>query len=240
MPKKHSFAAVRFLLLIISVNAAADDFIPRMGEDLHELFQPEPLIILGAGGVLSAFAMSLEDPEGNAGFMGEGTLRDLSEVVDVSMGYPLLGGAVLLWAGGGVFDSQEAEDTGQMLSEGLLITYGITGVLKIGTARIRPDGSNSRSFPSGHAAGTACTAVILWDRYGAGAGIPAALIAGFTVLSRITLGKHYPSDVIAGAAVGAAAGLAVVNAYEDDGSDHQIQPAPGIRWSSSDGFGIYF
>ena len=66
-------------------------------------------------------------------------------------------------------------------------------------------------------------------------------IAVFTALSRVTLGKHYPSDVIAGASIGTAVGLAVVLAHEDgSGSEHQIQPTLGIRWSNSEGFGVYF
>ena len=113
--------------------------------------------------------------------------------------------------------------------------------MKLASGRTRPDGIDTRSFPSGHSSGTACAAVILWDSYVSGAGIPAAAIAVFTALSRITLGKHYPSDVIAGAAIGTAVGLAVVAAHEDDaGSGHQIQPTLGIRWSSSEGFGVYF
>ena len=127
-----------------------------------------------------------------------------------------------------------------MLTEGLLISYGITGALKLGTGRLRPNGSDSRSFPSGHSAGTMCSAVIIWDRCGAGAGIPAAVIAAFTALSRIQLEKHYPSDVIAGCAIGAAAGLAVVNARDEDGSSERVVPALGFCWSSGDGFGVYF
>ncbi|MEV4433173.1 phosphatase PAP2 family protein [Streptomyces sp. NPDC049555] len=65
----------------------------------------------------------------------------------------------------------------------------------------RPD---SPSFPSGHtAAATAFTVAVarVWPRAGALCAVPAALVA----LERVHSGAHYPSDVVAGAALGAAA-----------------------------------
>ena len=228
-------------MFIMASNSAGDDFLHLMGRDIHNLFSPGPLITFASGGAVAAGAYFLEDSEGYRGFMGDGFLEDCAKGCDVALGLPLLAGASILWAGSAAFGSENTEETGQMLTEGLLITYGLTGVLKLGTGRERPDGSNSRSFPSGHSAGTACSAFIIWDRYGPEAGIPAAFVAGFTALSRITLGKHYPSDVIAGAAIGLAAGLAVTKAHnEDSPHDPGIQPAVMVHWSTSNGFGVYF
>jgi len=210
---------------------------PAIGEDAGHLLDTAPLVSLGAGAALSTAAFLTECPHGNEGFMGHGFLEDCSEVCDAAFGWPLLGGAVALWAGGTLADSPDTEEAGQMLTEGLLITYGFTGLLKLGTGRLRPDGSNNRSFPSGHAAGTACVAVIVWDRWGPEAGIPAALIAGFTALSRVTLGKHYPSDVIAGAAIGASTGLAVAGAHSDRDGD-TVVPAVKIWWDTESGLGL--
>jgi undecaprenyl-diphosphatase len=64
------------------------------------------------------------------------------------------------------------------------------------------------SFPSGHAATSAAGAValaLLVRRF-----IPAlALLAAAIAFSRIYVGVHYPLDVVAGAALGAAVALAV-------------------------------
>jgi len=62
------------------------------------------------------------------------------------------------------------------------------------------------SFPSGHATAAFAVAVAL---AGAPHGLgPAALVlAGGIALSRVYLGAHYPLDVVAGAALGAAVGL---------------------------------
>jgi hypothetical protein len=232
----------RFLLAVILLLPAIcspKDFVPGMGDDLHELFSRDPLIVMGTGAVATGAAFLIESPCGNPGFMGDGFLHQASVVSHHTMGLPLLGVSAVLWGAGSLGDSPRTEETGQMLTEGLLLTYGLTGVLKLGTGRERPDGSNSRSFPSAHSAGTACAAVILWDRYGAGAGIPAAAVSVFTALSRVHMGRHYPSDVIAGAAIGLSVGLAVTRAHGEADSPY-IHPALGIRWSSENGFGVYF
>jgi len=244
MPKRAD--QLRRLLFIVLISflfaeVAADDFLHFMGEDIHHFFSTDPLTVIGLGGAVTAGAFILESREGNTGFMGEGCLQNCSEICDIAFGLPLLGASSIMWAGGAVAGNSDTEDTGQMLTEGLLLTYGLAGALKLGSGRTRPDHSNTRSFPSVHASGTACAAVILWDSYGPGAGIPAAAVAVFTALSRVTLGKHYPSDVIAGASIGTAVGLAVALAHEEDSRSGQlIQPTFGIRWSSSGGFGVYF
>jgi hypothetical protein len=231
--------ATLILLTVTCLAVHAGDFVPSLGDDIHEMVSPPSLTVLGSGAILTASSIFLENPSGNAGFLGSGFLHDASVFCHHTMGLPLLGGAIATWAGGSLFDSRSAEETGQMLTEGLLLTYGAAGILKLGTGRVRPDGSNSRSFPSAHAAGTACTAVILWDRYGAGAGIPMASVAAFTALSRVHLGSHFPSDVLAGTAIGVSVGLAVADAHSKEGSSQSVQPAFGIQWSSQLGFGVY-
>ena len=68
------------------------------------------------------------------------------------------------------------------------------------------------SFPSGHAAGSfAFAAFVLTLNRRAGA--IALLIAVLIGLSRIALGVHYPSDVLAGAVLGSVAGWASARWY---------------------------
>jgi undecaprenyl-diphosphatase len=73
------------------------------------------------------------------------------------------------------------------------------------TARVRAP--NNSSFPSGHTLAAFCTAYVLSES----APQTAACVgfAGAVAVSRVHLRAHHPSDVVGGAAIGAALGLAL-------------------------------
>lgn len=78
----------------------------------------------------------------------------------------------------------------------------VTGGLKLTVSERRPDDSDMRSFPSGHAARAFAGAELVRSEYGLGWGAGAyAVAAGVSVL-RVAGDHHYAHDVIAGAAVG--------------------------------------
>jgi membrane-associated phospholipid phosphatase len=68
----------------------------------------------------------------------------------------------------------------------------------------------STAMPSGHASASAAAAVILGYLLGGRWGWAVALLAVAVGFARVYIGVHYPSDVLAGAAVGAAVGLVAV------------------------------
>jgi undecaprenyl-diphosphatase len=63
---------------------------------------------------------------------------------------------------------------------------------------VRPD---TPSFPSGHAA-TAAAGALAFSRIWPAAAIPAWTLAAIIAISRIALGVHFPSDVLAGFVLG--------------------------------------
>ncbi len=109
-------------------------------------------------------------------------------------------------------------------TESLLLMHGITTIGKYTFGRQRPEGGNRLSFPSGHSAQSFMVASWLATdlyrthqdsplRY-AYAGAP-YLFAGFVGVTRIGGGKHYFTDVVAGALLGSAIGYAMYNYHFD-------------------------
>ncbi len=84
----------------------------------------------------------------------------------------------------------------------------------------------SSSFPSGHSASASAYAVATAMEAPAMAAPVAALAAG-VAYSRITTGVHYPSDVIAGAAIGAAVASATTKIWPRvDPNPARVTPTP--------------
>lgn len=106
-----------------------------------------------------------------------------------------------------------------------LLTYG----LKESLPELRPDRSDRRSFPSGHAAISFAAAASLQNRYGWRIGVPAQLVAAFVGVSRVEARKHHWYDVAAGAALGEATGFLLTRKR-----DAAVQIFP---WAGSDGAG---
>lgn len=65
------------------------------------------------------------------------------------------------------------------------------------------------SFPSSHATSTTAAAILIGRAAGRDPWILPAILVPPMLLSRLVLGVHYPTDVTAGAAIGAASAMAV-------------------------------
>lgn len=147
----------------------------------------------------------------------------------------------ITWLGSGwvllallpAFRKRELRRPPYWLLAGVLGTSLLVQVLKYLVGRARPcqvlswanavyvAPPDNPSFPSGHSAGSFAVAAfvfMLHRRWGLFALVVAALIG----LSRVALGVHYPSDVVAGAilgmAVGGLAGLGATRALRQPAS----------------------
>lgn len=155
----------------------------------------QSVIVIGAGLVLvPASALAGEHGWEAASNVGRNLL------VAASLGVPAVQGD---WRG----DLQAAES--------LLAAGGTTYVLKEVTHERRPDGSDTRSFPSGHTSVSFAAAATLEKRYGWRAGLPALAVASFVGLARVEADKHYVHDVLAGAAIGTVSGFLLTSRYND-------------------------
>ena len=103
-----------------------------------------------------------------------------------------------------------ARDEAWLQTEAFALTFGVTFGLKTVVGRLRPLGSSSpSSFPSGHTSAAFCAATLISRDQGPALGIPAFALASLTGFSRIESGRHYPSDVVAGAAIGTLCALVI-------------------------------
>lgn len=119
------------------------------------------------------------------------------------------GAALGTWALGKAFDSPRTAAVGADLIEAQLVTQTLVQGLKFSVRRPRPDGSNNRSFPSGHTASSFATATVLERHFGWKAGVPAYAFATYVGAARMSADKHHLSDVIMGAGIGLVAGRSV-------------------------------
>lgn len=131
----------------------------------------------------------------------------------------------------------------------VLLTEGVTHALKITTDRTRPNGENQSSFPSGHASGAFALATLTSRNLdslslpdGARLGLQATsyAVAGSVAWARVEAHKHFPSDVLAGAAIGHFISAFIHDAFlelpQEVGIDLEIGPVEreamlAISWS---------
>ena len=112
----------------------------------------------------------------------------------------------------------------------LIAAGGTTYALKELIPETRPDGSDARSFPSGHTSVSFAAAATLENRYGWEAGLPAFALASFVGVARVQGHRHYWHDVIAGAALGTASGFLLTRKH-----DARVQWVP---WAEPGGGGM--
>ena len=121
----------------------------------------------------------------------------------------LLGSAVTVYAVGRIKDQPKVSHLGMDLIQSLVLSEGMTQLLKATTHRERPDGSDDNSFPSGHAADTFAFATALERHFGWKGAVPAYMFASYVAISRLPANRHWFSDAVFGSAVGIIAGRTV-------------------------------
>ena len=135
------------------------------------------------------------------------------------------GGELYFMIGVLLLFSKKREDKmlGIFVIAGLTISYYIVGLLKILVARPRPfvaltnvillgPAEKSPSFPSSHAVTAFITASLLASRFKKY--VLFYLLASVVAFSRVYIGVHYPSDVLAGAVIGILIGWLLVRTKE--------------------------
>ncbi len=120
-----------------------------------------------------------------------------------------IGVALATFAVGRTTDRPKVSHLGMDLLRAQAVAAALTYGLKYAVERQRPDRSGGWSFPSGHASFTFATATTLTRHLGWRAAVPTYLVASYVAASRLHENVHFLSDVVAGAAIGFAAGRTV-------------------------------
>jgi membrane-associated phospholipid phosphatase len=114
----------------------------------------------------------------------------------------LIGGSAIL---GALFPGPGRNGWDEVWSEAEAygVSSALTSTLKFVVWRHRPGGGGrNRSFPSGHSTAAFTGAALIELNSGEAFGLPAYALASACAISRMDTGDHYPSDVLAGAAIG--------------------------------------
>lgn len=157
----------------------------QIGTDFKNVFTTkENLVIVGAGLAAAWGASHFDEDIALSGLNSElhqGTAVDgFFEPAEIlGGGLVQVGGALATYGFGRMFSRPGAESLGRELLRAQVVTQSLTLGVKFAARRERPDGSNKRSFPSGHASGTFATATVLQRRYGWKVGVPAYVVAGY-------------------------------------------------------------
>ena len=195
------------------------DYFPALGYSFtHGLAAREQLVPLAIGSA-AALAFLPFDLRVSDAVRTEQTVFNRAGAV---AGSPITLGAV---SGGLIAGSLSGDDArfrtyAFALSQGLIVAESLTAAVKLAIPRPRPDRTSRFSFPSAHAAGSFALAAVSSHYYGAKAGVPLYALASLVALSRVTYGKHFPSDVVFGAAIGYISAKAAVR-----GANH-VTPTP--------------
>ena len=185
MMRTQTFRSALWMLFfcLISVAGYADDgnFFARLDQDIFDAIYDEPPRSEPLGTTMEIGT-----------YFGDGRF--------------MLGVSLLLMA----YGSDEQRETGRLMTSGFISTGIIVWGMKeiIGRKRPLDDVVGNPAFPSGHTAYAFASATILGARYPK-LRIPLYIGAGLVGITRIYLGRHYASDVIAGAAVGTITGALV-------------------------------
>lgn len=199
--------------------SSAADPLSTVRRDLGELASQRTLLVLAAGGVMAGACAVVEDPL-SWGATPEEDWRDGAADLGTVWGSVATLGAA---SGAALLAGHLAHEptlflTGAEMARALAYSTVAVVALKLAVERTRPNGE-PYSFPSGHSAAAFSVAPVLGARFGVYAAVPAYMLATLTAIGRVEDHKHFPSDVVFGAAIGLASGFAVT---ESDAQAHRV------------------
>lgn len=183
-------------------NTSLKQFPQNLGRNFVALFTHENILplVIGAAATGGAAVLDHRIHRDWSVQRNDSTLGHIGD--NVGKPYFLAPAMLGLLVGGHYSQSERFSSFTYALAQAAIIDTGLVEGLKLATRRMRPDGSNDRSFPAGHAASAFMIAAVVDHYYGRVAGIIGYTAATFVGFSRIRNNSHWASDVAAGATIG--------------------------------------
>ncbi|HLQ67545.1 MAG TPA: phosphatase PAP2 family protein [Candidatus Limnocylindrales bacterium] len=200
-------------------DAGAEGIGSTVAGDLRSLWSVRSLEIVGAGAALTLAVRPYDDPDAAVRRLGRGAVEGFGDVGNFYGGYLVFAAAAGAWGAGNLAHDPGLIRAGSELTRSLVYTSVVVTGLKVAFHRTRPNGGRY-SFPSGHAAVAFAVAPVLARRFGRLAEISSYALAAGTAMGRMEDRKHYLSDVVFGAAVGASIGIAVARDHGEAAAPH--------------------
>lgn len=201
------------------------NFFKLVGSDFKNFFSSDTAHVMAYTSV-AAIGAAPWDREGvNNGFNIPTTVFQSGNLMG-SFAFQLGVGAAG-YAAGRVSGNGRLARVGRDVVRAQILSQGIAQVTKFSIGRKRPDGSNSQSFPSGHAASAFATASVLHRHYGWKVGVPAYAFGSYVALARMSWNKHHATDVVMGAGLGIASARTVTMSVAGTKFNMGVQPQVG-------------
>lgn len=170
-----------------------------LGHDFLALPSVQNAWIAGIGGA-AALAVHPFDDTFNARLQGTGEFFQDGKLMGQT-GIQIAG-AFGTYAVGRMRHTPRIAHIGMDLLRAQIISETLTEGVKLIARRDRPDGT-TLAFSSGHAAVTVATATVVYRHFGLAWSLPVYGMAAYVGASRLHDNRHWLSDVVFGAAVGA-------------------------------------
>ncbi|HEX6163161.1 MAG TPA: phosphatase PAP2 family protein [Vicinamibacterales bacterium] len=138
-----------------------------------------------------------------------------------------IGAGFATYSTGKAFGDKKLAYAGRDIVRAQVLSQVMVQSLKFTIRRERPDGSNDKSFPSGHAASGFATATVLQRYYGWKVGAPAYALGSYIALARMSWNRHHATDVVMGAGFGIAAARTVTMEMAKQRFSVGVQPQVG-------------
>jgi membrane-associated phospholipid phosphatase len=208
-----------------SSDIEGDGFFRTIGGDFKNFFRKDTAYTMGFASI-AAVAAAPWDREGvNNGFNIPTTVFQAGNLMGSFMFQ--VGTGVATYSVGKAANNNKLSMVGRDIVRAQIVSQVIAQAVKFTVQRERPDGSNSQSFPSGHAASAFSTASVLNRHYGWKVGVPAYAFGSYVALARMAWNRHHATDVVMGAGLGIASARTVTMNIGGSKFNMGVQPQVG-------------